>query len=120
MIQIYGTIGPNCRTQDIFESMLHEGMNGIRLNLSHGSLQLNSSVIRAYADACRTLHVPQCIMIDLHGPEQRVGVLEQPIVLQPGDYVKLQLEDYIPVSYEDHRCFLLLPLRSAQRNHHRV
>ena len=94
MIQIYGTIGPNCRTQDIFESMLHEGMNGIRLNLSHGSLQLNSSVIRAYADACRTLHVPQCIMIDLHGPEQRVGVLEQPIVLQPGDYVKLQLEDY--------------------------
>lgn len=52
MIQIYGTIGPNCRTQDIFESMLHEGMNGsdsISLTALFSSILRSSVHMRMHA-----------------------------------------------------------------------
>lgn len=89
MIQLYGTMGPNCQTQDVFTSMLMEGMAGIRLNLSHSSLENSRSTIDAYSEACRSLHVPMKLMIDMHGPEQRTGSRETPLFLHQEEEVVL-------------------------------
>ena len=44
---IYGTIGPSCGNQEILTEMFRLGMDGIRLNLSHGELEeLKSSYAR--------------------------------------------------------------------------
>ena len=92
MPQLYATIGPKCCTQTIFESMLQEGLNGIRLNLSHTSLHLSTEVIHDYAEACRNTGGPENIIIDLHGPEQRVGILDSPFSLKAGDNLIIQHE----------------------------
>ncbi len=89
MIQLYGTMGPNCQTKDVFTSMLMEGMAGIRLNLSHSSLEKSRSTIEAYSEACRSLHVPMKLMIDMHGPEQRTGSREKPLLMQQEEEVLL-------------------------------
>ena len=92
MLQLFATIGPNCCTKTIFESMLQEGLNGIRLNLSHTSLRLSTRVIHSYAEACRKTGVSENVIIDLHGPEQRVGIVDSRFSLKAGDNLIIQRE----------------------------
>ena len=46
MIRIYGTLGPACDDPKILEEMLRQGMTGIRLNLSHISLEEAAGELR--------------------------------------------------------------------------
>ena len=46
-VKIYGTIGPACRDGEILRQMFREGMDGVRLNLSHTSLEEASALIES-------------------------------------------------------------------------
>ena len=83
MVKIFGTFGPSCQSQEILEKMIQEGMNGMRLNLSHTSLEESRKKIERY-QACRTNPEEREIIIDLHGPEIRTGYLKETIVLSRG------------------------------------
>ena len=64
-LRIYGTLGPACEDAEILKQMLQEGMDGVRLNLSHTTLAEASARIEAYhsaANACG--HRPE-LLIDL-------------------------------------------------------
>lgn len=104
MPQIYATLGPKCCTKETFTSMLHEGMDGMRLNLSHSSLEQSRALIHTYAETCRSLQKPIQLMIDLHGPEQRTGSMQESIELASDDSVIVSSSSYsseklfIPVS----------------------
>ncbi|MBR1686413.1 MAG: pyruvate kinase [Clostridia bacterium] len=89
MVTVYGTIGKACCNQEALENMLQNGMNGIRINLSHTSLALDScrDSITAYRAACEHLGVKPEIMIDLQGPEIRSGNMRNPYILEPGDEI---------------------------------
>ena len=105
MPQIYATLGPSCESKEILISMLHEGLNGMRLNLSHASIAESRKLIEMYADSCRCLSLPFELMIDLHGPEQRTGSMKN-ISLSQNSSVILRPESLfmqdssIPVSSE--------------------
>lgn len=88
-MEYFATIGPKCRTKEIFLDMLGEGMTGMRLNLSHTSLALSRPVTEAYREACREAGVPAELLIDLHGPEMRTGSFPD-MHLAEGDTVRLQ------------------------------
>lgn len=63
----YGTIGPACADPDILKKMAQAGMTGLRMNLSHGSLNMHGDWIQMIREAgIRDL------LIDLQGPELRV------------------------------------------------
>ena len=63
----YGTIGPACADPDILKKMAEAGMTGLRMNLSHGSLNMHGDWIQMIREAgIRDL------LIDLQGPELRV------------------------------------------------
>ena len=82
---IYGTLGPACSDFQILKKMFEEGMDGIRLNLSHTTLEEAADLIETFhmaADACGIL--PE-LLIDMQGPELRIGVLEEPVLLTDGD-----------------------------------
>lgn len=83
MVKIFGTFGPSCQSQEILEKMIQEGLNGMRLNLSHTSLEESRKKIERY-QACRTNPEEREIIIDLHGPEIRTGYLKETIVLSRG------------------------------------
>ena len=86
-VKIYGTIGPACRDVEILKQMFREGMDGVRLNLSHTSLEEASELIESCHRAARECGVSPELLIDMQGPELRVGRMEKPIRLDGGDLI---------------------------------
>ena len=83
-LEFYGTIGPACAQLETLQRMVKAGMTGIRMNLSHGPL----SAHKDWLDIIHAVGIPQ-LLIDLQGPELRIGTLPQPLVLEPGQSLRL-------------------------------
>lgn len=83
-MHFYGTIGPACATAETLQQMVKAGMTGIRMNLSHGSLAAHADWLALLRDA----GIPE-LLIDLQGPELRIGQLAQPLELAAGDELLL-------------------------------
>ena len=83
-MDFYGTIGPACADVKLLQQMVEAGMTGIRMNLSHGPLA-------AHADWLALLRKAgvKKLLIDLQGPELRIGRLPQPLSLTAGQTVTL-------------------------------
>ena len=99
--RIYGTIGPACHNTDTLARLFAEGMTGVRLNLSHTSLadvaDWISNIQQAYemaggehsaSDAKSTLDRPE-LLVDLQGPELRIGNMNMEPELSVGGEVAL-------------------------------
>ena len=76
--QIFATMGPACGTESITKEMIAAGMTGMRLNLSHTTLPASKDYIEAYHNAAVSSGVKPQILIDMQGPELRVGELVKP------------------------------------------
>ena len=83
-LEFYGTIGPACAQLETLQRMVEAGMTGIRMNLSHGPL----SAHKDWLDIIHAVGISQ-LLIDLQGPELRIGTLPQPLVLEPGQNLRL-------------------------------
>ena len=84
MTDIYGTLGPSCADLDLLREMFTLGMTGMRLNLSHMTLAEASPMIRLFKEAAAQAGVRPQLLIDMQGPELRVGVLKAPLRLEEG------------------------------------
>lgn len=82
--EVFGTFGPACGSEEILEKMIKAGMTGMRLNLSHTTLPESADYIRNYQKAAEICGVRPQILIDMKGPELRVGTLETPLKLEEG------------------------------------
>lgn len=108
--KIYGTIGPACQDTDTLVRLFEKGMTGIRINLSHSNLREAENWIKniheahrkyweykkanAFADGTGDKEKPDeaqkpDIIMDLQGPELRIGKLPMPYVLHAKDRVVL-------------------------------
>ncbi len=67
--EIFATFGPSCRDEAVLKDMVAEGLTGMRLNLSHMTLPEAADYINAY----RSVADAPKILIDMQGPELRVG-----------------------------------------------
>lgn len=81
MMDIYGTIGPACAKQDLLTEMFRTGMTGIRLNLSHAKLEECREWIDMIKNAAMEAGCEGKLLVDLQGPELRIGNLERPLNL---------------------------------------
>ena len=80
-MKYYGTLGPSCADTEVLRRMMQEGMTGIRLNLSHKSLQESEEWIFDYFMAADQEGIKVDFLIDLMGPELRIGTLEAEMIL---------------------------------------
>ncbi len=87
MIDIFGTLGPGCRDKDILSGMFAEGMTGIRINLSHVMLSDCKEDIEVIQEAARENGCTPKILIDMQGPELRIGDIKEPITLREKENV---------------------------------
>lgn len=83
-MDFYGTIGPACADVKLLQQMVEAGMTGIRMNLSHGPL----AVHKDWLALLRKAGVKK-LLIDLQGPELRIGRLPQPLSLTAGQTLLL-------------------------------
>lgn len=96
-MEFYATLGPACTHRDTLTDLFRAGMTGIRLNLSHTSLADCGPVLRdLFQPAAREAGVIPHLILDLQGPELRVGPLFAPVLLEEGREVLLGREG-IPV-----------------------
>ncbi len=96
MIERYGTLGPSCQDVKTLIALFQEGMTGIRLNLSHCDLEECGEWLNHLHTAAQECGVSPDLLIDLKGPELRVGVLSGPLSLEEGKEITLG-GDGIPV-----------------------
>ena len=82
MTEIFGTLGPACAQTDLIEQMFSEGMTGMRLNLSHGGLKKSEPLIHSFWLAAQRAGVHAELLIDMQGPEIRIGELTVPLSLK--------------------------------------
>lgn len=85
MLDIYGTLGPRCSDPDTLRAMLEAGMSGVRLNLSHITLHDAALQIKNLQRAALQCGKKAQLLIDMQGPELRIGVLACPLMLTEGE-----------------------------------
>ena len=83
-MDFYGTLGPACQEEEVLYHMFQEGMTGLRLNLSHKPLAACSDWITQMHQAAKQAGIQAQLLIDLQGPELRVGQFEEPLMLEEG------------------------------------
>jgi len=90
MIDIYGTIGPKCQTSEILKDMFMLGMTGMRLNLSHSTLKESENKIILIHEAANSCGIKAKILIDMQGPELRIGKLSEELELKENETINLK------------------------------
>ena len=88
-LEIYGTLGPSCADTKTLREMFAAGITGMRLNLSHGTLDDSADMIEAFHRAADSEGVSPSLLIDMQGPELRIGVVKKGYVIREEDEVLL-------------------------------
>ncbi len=88
-MEYYGTLGKACDDRKILREMFGYGMTGVRLNLAHQSLNEASLEIGRVFKAAEDEGVKPDLLIDLQGPELRVGEMKKPQQLHEGKTIHL-------------------------------
>lgn len=94
-MRYYATLGPSCCDTAALPALLRRGVTGFRLNLSHTPLAARTDWIDALHEAERKTGLRAQLMIDLRGPEVRIGDMPAPLPLAEGAAVTLGAD--IPV-----------------------
>lgn len=87
--KILVTLGPACASPAKIREMLRAGVNGFRLNMSHGEPEIRARWIRSIKRQRNTLDRPAAILVDLRGPRIRLGKLKTLGVLKRGDVIEV-------------------------------
>ena len=97
-MDFYATLGDPCAKRDVMDKLFQAGMTGLRVNLSHTSLVKCAPLLEeVYWPAARRAGRPDAhLILDLEGPELRVGELPRPISLREGEELLLG-EGGVPV-----------------------
>ena len=88
-LHLYGTLGPACASKEKIQAMFLAGMTGMRLNLSHSNLDDCEDWLQQYHEVSERMHIIPELLVDLQGPELRIGTLDTPLSLSSGDIVFL-------------------------------
>lgn len=91
--KILCTLGPACDTVDTLREMMRSGMAAARLNMAHGELEEHAERIRKVREAADSLGLFVPVLMDIKGPEIRIGKLKVP-------YIELQADDTIVLTTE--------------------
>jgi pyruvate kinase len=73
--KILATLGPASKDQQIVETMIHAGLNAVRINMSHGTREEHTETVRTARAAAAALGKPLAILVDLSGPKIRTRTL---------------------------------------------
>ncbi|MCL6458789.1 MAG: pyruvate kinase [Gorillibacterium sp.] len=105
--KIICTIGPASQSLEMLKKMMEAGMSVARLNVAHGNVEEHGARIATIRQAAREIEKTVAIMLDVKGPEVRIGAVREGTILQPGARINLTTEtvegdaDRVTVTYKD-------------------
>jgi len=104
--KILATLGPATNSYEAIEKMIQAGVNGFRLNFSHGTYEERDQQIVWIRTASENVGKPVAILQDIQGPKIRLGEIENNSYdVQKGDELTLTYGvkhdgNVIPVQYD--------------------
>ena len=87
--KILATVGPDTSSPEMLEKLIAAGVNGIRLNFSHGTYEEREEQIPWIREAAKRVGKPVAILQDLQGPKIRLGMLNENTPVKTGDEIVL-------------------------------
>jgi pyruvate kinase len=92
--KIIATIGPASSDKDILREMYYSGMSVARLNLSHANHDFCSDIVKKINSLNKELDSHIAIMMDLQGPDIRVGkFVGGSAKFIKGDKIRIYMDD---------------------------
>ena len=85
--KIVATLGPASDKVEVMEEMILSGVDVFRINFSHAEHQEVEKKIKIIRDLSEKLGSNTSILADLQGPKLRIGIVEEGVVLSPGDKI---------------------------------
>jgi pyruvate kinase len=98
--KIICTVGPSTQSIATLRKLHKEGMNVVRINMSHANHKSALSTITKVNKINSSLKegaTPIAVLLDTQGPEIRTGDTTMPLDLVTGDEVKLTVRDQVDV-----------------------
>ncbi|MCK9857073.1 pyruvate kinase [Paenibacillus sp. ATY16] len=109
--KIVCTMGPACESTEVLIDMINAGMNVARLNMAHGELEDHAARIARIREAAAATNSIVAILLDIKGPEVRIGKLEEAsYLLKVGEKLTLTTEEIIGNGERIHVNYAELPL----------
>ena len=87
--KILATLGPPTNNYEAIEGLAAAGVNGFRLNFSHGSYEERDQQLEWIRQASEKIGKPVAILQDLQGPKIRLGNLTENVAVKTGDEIIL-------------------------------
>ncbi len=102
--KILATVGPSTNSIEMIEKLMMAGVNGFRLNFSHGNYEERDQQIEWIRQISKKLSKPVAILQDLQGPKIRLGKLNDNMLVVAGDNLLLDFAAehngyIIPIQY---------------------
>ena len=92
--KILATLGPATHDVEAIKQLILAGVDGVRLNLSHGTYDFFEEIFNSIHTACLEENSPLAVLVDVQGPKIRIGELEQPSInLITGNSIEITIED---------------------------
>ena len=91
--KIVATIGPSSSSEEMLPRVIDAGMDGARLNFSHGRHEEHAENARRVREAQAAAGRPVALIADLQGPKLRIGELPEKITLHKNETVVVSGED---------------------------
>ncbi|MHC1738415.1 MAG: pyruvate kinase [Ignavibacteriaceae bacterium] len=92
--KILATLGPASSSREMIKKLMEAGVDGVRLNFSHGNFAFFESLFAEIKAAREEEKYPLSTLIDLQGPKIRVGELASPeIELKDGATIEITTID---------------------------
>ena len=88
--KIIATLGPATQKRSEIEKLIKLGVNGFRLNFSHGDHDYHGRLIKRVRAIAARLDVPVAILQDIAGPKIRVGEIDGILHLHEGDVLTIR------------------------------
>ena len=83
--KILSTLGPATDSAEMVEKLAIAGVNGFRLNCSHGDKDQRDNHIKWVRQASKKMDKPLAVVLDLQGPKIRLGDLKEKTEVKKGD-----------------------------------
>ena len=108
--KILATIGPATSSVEQIKNLIYAGIDGIRLNFSHGDYKFFEEVYNNLYLACVDEKTPLAVLIDLQGPKIRIGDLAEPsIQLNENDSLEITTEKILGTKNKISTTYQYLP-----------
>jgi pyruvate kinase len=94
LTKIVATIGPACESDEKIKELILAGVNIFRFNFKHNEIAWHEALINRVTELAKSMDTPIGVLLDLQGPEIRVIMKTDQMVIVPEKEIELGSQEF--------------------------